>query len=102
MARYALRNPEAIKREMAKRARQYRLRQNLTQVQLAERAGISTRSLQRFEADGSGSVDALVAIAFALDAAGPIELLFQAPQARSIDEFLGEDGERRKRARGAK
>lgn len=101
MARYALRNPEAIRRDMAKRARELRLRQNLTQVQLAERAGISTRSLQRFEADGSGSVDALVAIAFALHAAGPIELLFQAPKARSIDEFLGEEG-RRKRARGAK
>ncbi len=53
MARYSLKNPELVRAEIAHRARQLRLHRNLTQVQVAERADISHRSLQRFEASGA-------------------------------------------------
>lgn len=102
MPRYSLRNPELVRGEIAQRAKELRLHRNLTQVQVAERADISHSSLQRFEASGAGSIETLVAIAFALNAEAPLELLFQAPKPSSIDEFLEDKTVRRKRARGSK
>lgn len=102
MARYNLQSLDGVRRDMAKRAKKLRLLRNVTQARLAERADISQRSLQRFEATGDGSIQLLIAIAFALRAEGAFESLFQGPGPSSMDEFLADTTEKRKRASGSK
>lgn len=46
---------ETLLQELGRRAARMRLAQNLTQQELAERAGISRRSIERLEAGASGA-----------------------------------------------
>jgi transcriptional regulator with XRE-family HTH domain len=59
------------------RVRVLREGRGLTQAQLAERAGIEPRSIQRVEAGQTGSLGTLVRLAAALDV--PIDRMFRRP-----------------------
>lgn len=80
---------------VAGRVRARRLARGWTQAVLAERAGMSLSSLRRFERTGQVAFDALVRIAFALDATAGLGELFPDEPA-SLDEIL----EPRRRQRG--
>lgn len=81
---------------IAERARRYRLDRNLTQQELADRAGMSLSSLRRFERTGEIALLSLVRIAMALDATEGLMALFP-EQLRSIEDVL--QAPRRQRGR---
>ncbi|MBK3812780.1 MULTISPECIES: helix-turn-helix domain-containing protein [Paraburkholderia] len=51
-----------IIREIGDRVRAERIRQNKSQLEFSAAAGIPLRTYQRFERDGSGTVETLVAV----------------------------------------
>jgi transcriptional regulator with XRE-family HTH domain len=85
-----------LARTVAERARRLRLDRNLTQQELAERAGMSLSSLRRFERSGEIAFLSLVRVAMALDATEGLAALFPEP-VRSLDDVL--DRPRRQRGR---
>ena len=89
--------PGEIMRGLAERARERRLDANLSREGLAERAGVSAASLKRFERTGAVSLESLVRIAIALDAAADFAALFGQKEWKTLDEVIAEP---RKRMRG--
>jgi transcriptional regulator with XRE-family HTH domain len=81
---------------IAARARRRRLDRNLTQQDLAERAGMSLSSLRRFERTGEIAFLSLVRIAVALDAVEGLTALFP-EEVRSLEDVL--EPPRRQRGR---
>ena len=65
-----------LSKETASRARQLRLREKLTQVQLSERAGITLSTYRRFEQKGLIPLEGLSKVAIALRAEDGLETLF--------------------------
>jgi transcriptional regulator with XRE-family HTH domain len=84
-----------LAQQVAQCARRYRLERNLTQQELAERAGMSLSSLRRFERTGEIAFLSLVRIAMALDATEGLMGLFP-EQIRSLEDVL----EKPRRQRG--
>lgn len=64
-----------------------RLRQNWTQADLADRAGISVASYRRFEQTGQIALERLLLIASALHALDGFERVFEAEAFASLDEI---------------
>lgn len=91
-----LKEPGDVARGVAERARERRLARNLTQAGLAARSGVSLGALKLFERTGKISFEALVRIAFALDAEGGFDGLFAPAPPRSIEDVI----EKPKRRRG--
>ena len=77
--------------EIAQRAKQLRLHANLTQANLAKRAGIGLATVQRFEKHGQAGFDAVLAIAWVLRAEAGFARLFELPPFRTIDEALAQE-----------
>jgi transcriptional regulator with XRE-family HTH domain len=69
---------------------------NLSQAGLAAKAGVSVATLKRFEAGGNVSVDVLIRVAQALDAASPLGALFPQLEARSVRDLVDEKIRRRR------
>ncbi len=90
---------DEISRAVAENARRNRLEKNLSQEGLAERAGVSLGSLKRFERFGAISLENLIRLAVALDAAEGLLGLFERPQVKSIDDLIEVS---KKRTRGRK
>ena len=63
--------------DLAARATSLRKQSRLTQVELAEKAGVTTITLRRFEKDGSGSIETLIRIARALGEDDKLQALFR-------------------------
>src|ERR1700755_1724019 len=79
---------DAMLVEMGQRARALRLRHQLSQTQLAERAEIGVMTVHRFEKTGQTSTENLLRIALALEAEAAFAELFALPPYTSIDEAL--------------
>ncbi len=97
-------NPKDIATDLALRAKQLRLSMNLTQAQLAKQSGVSLGSLKRFEGSGEISLQNLLLLAVALEAAEAFKNVF-VPTAtyKSVDEVLKlKKVNLRKRARKSK
>lgn len=84
--------------ELAGKCREIRLRQNMTQQDVAERAGIAVRSYRRFEQEGQISLERFVAVIRALNRFPELESLLNAPPITDIRE-LDHPAPQRKRAR---
>ena len=85
---------------MGDRLRQLRLLRNITQEELAERAGVGVKVLRRFEATGSGTVETALRLATVLGVDEGFERLFELPPLRSLDELDAQEAvTQRKRAR---
>jgi transcriptional regulator with XRE-family HTH domain len=84
--------------ELASRCRAVRLAQNLTQQEVAERAGINLRSYRRFEQEGQISLERFVAVAFALNRVRDLESLMLPPPVQDLRQ-LDRPEPLRKRAR---
>ena len=62
----ALQTPYDVQQELAARAKARRLELNITQMELAERSGVSLGSLRRFERTGEISLASLLELALVL------------------------------------
>jgi transcriptional regulator with XRE-family HTH domain len=97
MLAFDLVTPGEVAGAVAERARARRVALGLTQVEAAERTGIGLSSLRRFESTGRIGFDALVRLAFVLDAVAPLGALFPETAFRSLDEVV--ERPRRRRVR---
>lgn len=86
--------------ELGGRVRRERLRQDLTQRTLAERAGVSRLTITRMETDGSATLSSFLAVLIALRRAGDLEQVLRPPEVTTVEQFLGE--ERPARQRGSR
>jgi transcriptional regulator with XRE-family HTH domain len=97
--------PEEVRRDIASRFKDRRLTLNLTQKDLAARAGVSWASLKRFEREGLVSLESLLKIALVLDCLGDFDKLVvdtpEIPAGRTLDSILAKPVVRR-RATGKK
>lgn len=83
-----LMTPGEVAGAVAERAQARRVAFGLTQAEVADRTGIGLSSLRRFESSGRIGFDALVRLAFVLDAVEPLGGLFPEPAFRSVDEVV--------------
>lgn len=83
--------------ELGERVRRERLRQDLTQRTLAERAGVARLTITRMEADGTATLSNFLAVLTALRRTGDLEQVLQPPEATTVEQFLGQEGPTRQR-----
>ncbi len=88
-----LKTPREINQDIAKRIRNIRKKQKLTQVRLSEKSGVSLGSVKRFENTGEISLMSLTKIAFALGMENELDELFSKVTYQSIQEVI--DAQRR-------
>ena len=69
--------------ELGRRAREYRLRKRLEQAEVAELAGVSSRTVRFLELGRGSSVDTLLRVMKALGTLDGLNSLF--PQAATVD-----------------
>jgi len=72
---------------LAERARELRLRDELTRDTLAQKAGVSSASLKRFETTGRASFELVLKVAFALGCMSDFADLFAAPEAQTMSDL---------------
>lgn len=87
----------AVLRELGARLRRTRLERNVSQIDLAEEAGVGRVTLQRLEEGRSTSLVNLIRILRALDLSQGLDRLVPQPSPSPIDE-LRREGRRRQRA----
>ncbi len=87
----------ALLEELGNRLARVRLRQDLGQAELAERAGVSRATVQRLEAGQSTQLTNLMRILRALDLVQNLELLVPSPELSPL-EALDRRGGPRQRA----
>jgi transcriptional regulator with XRE-family HTH domain len=85
---YFLQTSHGILREMGLRIRDRRIAADLTQAQLAKRAGVSRPTVTRLEAGENIGIEPLVRLAIALEAAAEFGTLFPPADTRSFDDIL--------------
>jgi len=81
--------PEEVVAEMGRRIRSYRLQSNMDQRAVAERAGISRRTLQGLEQGTGSTVETLVRVLKALDRIQSLEAFLPEPSVSPIALFDG-------------
>lgn len=91
-----MQTPKEIRMTLAQKFKAVRLDQNMRQVDLAKKSGVTLASLCRFERDGEISLKNLVNLVIALNRAQDFDLLFQLEE--EMDLFKKEPTPR-KRAR---
>lgn len=70
---------EEIGQLLGQRCRALRLARNVSQAELAARAGVSLSSIRRLESGGRGTIDLLVRVAQALHVVAQFETLLTQP-----------------------
>lgn len=88
---------EAILTEIGQRIAQHRLDMQYTQADVAERAGVAKRTVERIEAGGSVQFLTLIRILRALDLLTGLDHLIPGAQPRPMD-LLKQKGKKRQRA----
>ena len=79
--------PGDAERLIARRLRALRAHRGLTQVELAERAGLGVATVARMESTGKGQVATLLALTSALGRLGDVEGLLAPPAPTTLDEL---------------
>ena len=100
MVSISMKSPFEMAREIAKKAKDKRLKLNLSQQSLSEKSGVSYGTLKKFEQKGQISLESLLKIALALGEMDKFEHLFAKGDDElpaSLDELL--DDNQRKRGR---
>jgi len=90
-------SPAELCEAVGRRAKERRLGMGLRQADVAERAGVTLRTIRRLEA-GGGTLEVAARVAFALGAEREFLGLFPPQDARTLDDVLASD-RRRLRAR---
>lgn len=83
-------SPSELVEELGTRVRHERLRQNLSQQTLAERAGVSRLTVTRMESGGSATLTNFLSVLTALRRAGDLQDVLAPPEATTIEQFLGD------------
>lgn len=78
----------AIKNNTSKRLRSRRKEAKLSQVELANRSGVSLGSVQRFEQQGEISLSSLIKLAVVLGYENDFDSLFKRKNYQSLEEVL--------------
>ncbi|NIY46462.1 helix-turn-helix domain-containing protein [Cedecea colo] len=86
--------------ELGRRLRDQRLRRNLLQKTLAEKAGISVSALKKLEGQGTGSLENFMKVVYALRLEKELQSLF-VPQPLTIAQLEALRAPARQRARKA-
>src|SRR5690606_37660470 len=97
MVHFGLATTDEIAEELAARLRAHRLAQNLTQRELAARAGISHRTLTTFEQSGKVSLDVFLRIVDVLGLSKSLSTLFE--QKQTIKEMEVAQRQRKRASR---
>lgn len=93
--RFDFYTPEEIGNVLGLRLKQHRLRQDLTQAQLAEAAGVGISTIARIEAGQGGAFDNIIRIALALGLINDFSDLFEcSPQ--TIDDVIARQNPRQR------
>ena len=71
--------PQDVMHECAKRVRELRIRQNITQKELAERVGVAEGTIKRFEKTGEAQFRTVLTIALVLRKLEDFTDLFKIP-----------------------
>ena len=71
--------PQDVMSECAKRVRELRIRQNITQKELAERVGVAEGTIKRFEKTGEAQFRTVLTIALVLRRLEDFTDLFKIP-----------------------
>jgi len=95
---FLIANSQQIEAELCKRLEKIRLSRNITQSQLANEAGVSVRTIGRFEKGMGVSLDTFIRILIALRIQQNLDVLLPDPDIRPIDRITIR-GSERKRAR---
>lgn len=82
-----LKTKEELFHELVERCRETRLRQNITQAEVAARAGIPLPTYRRFEQAGHLSLARFVGVLHALNQVESLEQFLQAPPVRDLREL---------------
>ena len=95
---FSVATSDQIEAALCKRLESIRLARNITQVQLAEEAGVSPRTIGRLEKGQGVSMETFIRIMMALRIQQNLEALLPDPSVRPIERISISAGER-KRAR---
>lgn len=95
---FSLGTSKQIEAALCKRLENIRLARNMTQMQLAEEAGVSLRTIGRLEKGQGVSVDTFIRVLIALGIHQNLEALLPDPTVRPI-ERIDTRGSERRRAR---
>jgi len=79
-----------IKSGLAQRVRARRKEAKISQIELAERSGVSLGSVKRFEGSGEISLASLLRIAVVLGYEADFDKLFERKNYQSLDEIINE------------
>lgn len=90
--------PHEVSLSVAGRVKERRLELNLTQIELAKKAGLPLATYRKFEKKGIIAFPKLLQVAFALDALDDFDALFSQRRYLSTEDVLNE-GKKRERAR---
>tara|TARA_R110001592_G_scaffold116041_1_gene316802 strand:- start:1319 stop:1648 length:330 start_codon:yes stop_codon:yes gene_type:complete len=90
--------PVALAEELGERLRQARLNSDLTQVEVAERAGVSRKIVLNAE-KGKAQLESFVAIMLALNLSEQLDLFLPRPQVSPV-QLIKLQGKKRQRASG--
>ena len=96
--RFDFYTPSEISETLGKRLKQQRLRQNMTQAELANKAGIGLSTVARIESGEGGTLDNVIRYAMSAGLVNEFAELF-APNPQTIDEVMASN-KIRKRASG--
>ncbi len=97
---FSVATSDQIEAALCKRLENIRLSRNMTQIQLAAEAGVSTRTIGRLEKGQGVSVDTFIRVLTALGIQQNLEVLLPDPTVRPV-ERIDIGGSERKRARPA-
>ena len=94
-------NNKTIREEIAKRIKAFRIDYPMTREELAEKSGVSLRTIARIESGDTTQFDNIVNIMRALDCLESIDLLFQDSEVRP-SQLIKNNSNVRKRATSPK
>ena len=80
--------PNSVAQAVASRAKQRRIAMQLTQVELAQKAGLPLATYRRFEQKGQITLTGVLQVAFALDCMSDFNALFASQSWATMDDML--------------
>jgi len=98
---YSIATSDQIEVAICEKIEHIRLARNVTQVDLAEQAGVSLRSVRRLEKGQGVSLDTFIRVLIALGVQQNLEAMLPDPRIRPIDR-VNIGGKERKRASSKK
>jgi transcriptional regulator with XRE-family HTH domain len=93
--RFDFYTPSEISKSLGKRLKQQRLYQNLTQVELAQRAGVGLSTVSRIESGEGGTLDNVIRYAMSVGLVNEFADLF-ANNPKTIDEVIAQKTSRKR------